>query len=53
MIIAFGLVRTSFGQSTEAALKVVRVNGVELHYLKRGAGIPIIFVHGGLDDYRY
>lgn len=30
----------------------VRVNGIELHYLERGKGIPVIFVHGGLDDYR-
>ena len=33
--------------------KKVRVNGVELHYLEQGKGIPVIFVHGGLDDYRY
>lgn len=33
-------------------LQRVRVNGVELHYLERGQGIPVIFVHGGLDDYR-
>ena len=30
----------------------VRVNGVDLHYLEMGKGVPIIFVHGGLDDYR-
>lgn len=34
-------------------LKRVRVNGVELHYQERGKGMPVIFVHGGLDDYRY
>jgi len=33
-------------------LKAVRVNGVELHYDDRGAGAPIVFVHGGLADYR-
>ena len=33
-------------------LKNVRVNGVELHYLENGKGVPVIFVHGGLDDYR-
>ena len=33
-------------------LNRVRVNGVELHYLESGKGIPVIFVHGGLDDYR-
>ena len=30
----------------------VRVNGVDLHNLEIGKGVPIIFVHGGLDDYR-
>ena len=30
----------------------LRVNGVELHYLENGKGVPVIFVHGGLDDYR-
>ncbi len=28
------------------------MNGVELHYADRGAGPPIVFVHGGLADYR-
>jgi pimeloyl-ACP methyl ester carboxylesterase len=37
---------------TKQRLKIVRVNGVELHYLERGRGVPVIFVHGGLDDYR-
>ena len=30
----------------------VRVNGVELHYVERGKGIPVVLVHGGLDNYR-
>jgi pimeloyl-ACP methyl ester carboxylesterase len=30
----------------------VRVNGVELHYVESGKGIPVVFVHGGLDNYR-
>ena len=33
-------------------LAKVRVNGVVLHYLERGSGVPVILVHGGLDDYR-
>ena len=33
-------------------LQSIRVNGVELHYMIRGHGQPIIFVHGGLADYR-
>jgi len=27
------------------------VNGAELHYTDRGAGVPVVFVHGGLEDY--
>jgi pimeloyl-ACP methyl ester carboxylesterase/leucyl aminopeptidase (aminopeptidase T) len=37
---------------TPDTLHAVRVNGVELHYTDRGAGEPIVFVHGGLVDYR-
>jgi non-heme chloroperoxidase len=33
-------------------LKKVHVNGVELHYLEQGTGVPVVFVHGGLVDYR-
>ncbi len=33
-------------------LSTVRVNGVQLHYQDRGEGEPIVFVHGGLVDYR-
>jgi len=40
------------GTQTKHRLKKVRVNSVELHYLEVGKGIPVIFVHGGLDDYR-
>jgi pimeloyl-ACP methyl ester carboxylesterase len=27
-------------------------NGVELHYVEQGQGVPLILVHGGLADYR-
>jgi pimeloyl-ACP methyl ester carboxylesterase len=36
----------------EAPLKSIHVNGVDLHYVDRGAGEPVVFVHGGLMDYR-
>lgn len=36
----------------EENLRHVSVNGVQLHYTDRGEGVPIIFVHGGLADYR-
>ena len=34
------------------AVKVARVGDVELHYVERGSGVPVIFVHGSVDDYR-
>jgi non-heme chloroperoxidase len=41
------------GSAAEAsAPSSVRVNGVELHYVDRGTGVPIVFIHGGLADYR-
>ncbi|PYK64143.1 MAG: hypothetical protein DME50_15205 [Verrucomicrobia bacterium] len=40
------------GERVSALLKNVCVNGVELHYLERGSGIPVILIHGGLGDYR-
>ena len=36
----------------QAPLKRVRVDGAELTYLDQGKGVPVVFVHGGLDDYR-
>ncbi|MEP6994998.1 MAG: alpha/beta hydrolase [Acidobacteriota bacterium] len=35
-----------------ASLATARVNGVTLHYVDRGTGTPVVFVHGGLVDYR-
>jgi non-heme chloroperoxidase len=34
------------------AVKVARAGDVELHYIERGSGVPLIFVHGSVDDYR-
>jgi pimeloyl-ACP methyl ester carboxylesterase len=28
-------------------------DGVELHYVERGKGVPVVFVHGSLSDYSY
>jgi non-heme chloroperoxidase len=33
-------------------VKVVRAGDVELHYVEQGSGIPVVFVHGSVDDYR-
>jgi non-heme chloroperoxidase len=32
--------------------RMVHANGVTLHYIEQGHGIPVILVHGGLVDYR-
>jgi hypothetical protein len=40
------------GERFSALIKKVRVNGVELHYLDKGSGIPVVLIHGGLGDYR-
>jgi pimeloyl-ACP methyl ester carboxylesterase len=34
-------------------VKGLEVNGYEMAYVERGAGIPVIFVHGSGVDYRY
>ena len=38
--------------ASQTSLKKVQVNGVQLHYVDQGQGVPVIFVHGGLEDYR-
>src|SRR4051795_6626825 len=38
--------------SSSPELKVVRAGDVELHYVERGSGVPVVFVHGSVDDYR-
>jgi pimeloyl-ACP methyl ester carboxylesterase len=35
-----------------ALIKNVRVNGVDLHYLEIGSGMPVVLIHGRLGDYR-
>jgi pimeloyl-ACP methyl ester carboxylesterase len=35
-----------------ASPRTVSVNGVELHYVEQGQGRAVVFVHGGLEDYR-
>jgi non-heme chloroperoxidase len=35
------------------SLKNIEIGGRQLHYIEQGHGQPvIIFIHGGLDDYR-
>ena len=33
--------------------RVVLETGVRLHYVERGSGVPVVFIHGGGRDYRY
>jgi non-heme chloroperoxidase len=33
-------------------LKSIRVNDTTLHYVERGQGTPVVFVHGAVGDYR-
>lgn len=36
-----------------SAATAVRVNGVELEYVERGSGVPVVFSHGAGSDVRY
>ena len=41
-------------QETQLTVKKVIVgHGVELHYVERGTGVPVVFVHGSLSDGGY
>jgi len=46
-----GLARAA-NESPTDTVRVARVGNVELHYVERGNGVPIVFVHGSVDDYR-
>lgn len=38
--------------SQSVQTKQVRINDVTLNYIERGEGVPVVFVHGALGDYR-
>jgi non-heme chloroperoxidase len=38
--------------SLRAHVKTVHVNGTDLHYVSQGQGEPVVFVHGGMADFR-
>ena len=40
------------GTPVAREVKVVHAGDVELHYIEQGSGVPVIFVHGAVDDYR-
>jgi non-heme chloroperoxidase len=52
LLLSTGLVAQGDGERFSALIKNVRVNGVKLHYLEKGNGIPVVLIHGGLGDYR-
>jgi pimeloyl-ACP methyl ester carboxylesterase len=54
LALCFVVQQQTFAQETsgQTPLKRVRVNGAELNYLDQGKGVPVILVHGGLEDYR-
>jgi pimeloyl-ACP methyl ester carboxylesterase len=41
------------GQQEPAIQRATIAGGVELHYVERGAGVPVVFVHGSLSDGSY
>jgi non-heme chloroperoxidase len=49
--LAFAVSHAVSAQSTHD-VKVVRAGDAELHYVEQGTGVPVIFVHGSVDDYR-
>ena len=50
LLVGLAFAHSSFAQEPE--LKSVRVNGVEISYIEKGKGEPLILLHGGLFDYR-
>ena len=53
-LLPFGLLAAQEGDVDRfsGSLKIVRVNDVELHYVEKGGGVPVVLIHGGLGDYR-
>ncbi len=43
---------TGFFTSLFGQLKQVKINDVEINYIDKGTGDPVVFIHGGLEDYR-
>lgn len=37
---------------THPGLKVPADKGLGLHYIDQGTGVPVVFVHGDIQDYR-
>jgi len=48
IVVAF----TGGALAQDPELMKANVNGVEIHYIEKGTGEPLILLHGGLFDYR-
>lgn len=44
--------KTQSEANTEPELKSIFINGDSIHYIDMGKGVPVVFVHGALSDYR-
>ena len=38
--------------SVFSQFKTIKIDDAEINYIDKGEGVPIVFVHGGLEDYR-
>lgn len=47
-----GSIGFAAGSPPAHEVKIVRAGDVELHYVEQGNGVPVVFVHGSVDDYR-
>jgi len=54
LVLTLQLVAQNVGGTQRAPthLKAIHVNGVVLHYIDQGHGPAVVFVHGGMEDYR-
>jgi pimeloyl-ACP methyl ester carboxylesterase len=50
---ALGAARADAQAVTRESRAVDVGDGVALHYIEEGTGVPVIFVHGSLSDYEY
>jgi non-heme chloroperoxidase len=41
-----------YSTSVSSQLKTIKINDAVINYIDKGAGVPVIFVHGGMEDYR-
>ncbi len=46
------LVSWGFGTPVLSQLKQIKINNGEINFIDKGSGVPIVFVHGAMEDYR-